>query len=80
MAKNSKEIYVVHAFRWGDRESHSYIAGVYRKKNAALTKAHDEREHRGGKYICEVREFIPGEDHEKVILPLDAHPHMKKKE
>ena len=35
-------VYTVHAYRWGDRECHSYSVGVYSKKHAAL-KAADER-------------------------------------
>ncbi|GAB7024734.1 hypothetical protein [Salidesulfovibrio brasiliensis] len=74
---SKKNLYTVHAFRWGDPERHSYIVGVYPKKQAALTAAETEEEYRGGKYICEVREWLPGEGIEgthckeaKIIKPL----------
>lgn len=51
-------VYTVHAYRWGDRECHSYTVGVYSKKHAALTAAQSEEEYRGGgKYQCEVIEW-----------------------
>lgn len=50
-------VYTVHAYRWGDRELHSYTVGVYSKKAAALKAAEAETEYRGGKYECEVIEF-----------------------
>lgn len=53
-------VYTVHAFRYGDRDNHSYIVGLYTKKSAALLAAEREREWRGGsKYFCEVREWEP---------------------
>lgn len=51
-------VYTVHAYRWGDRELHSYIVGVYSKKHAALKAAHIENEYRDGKYECEVLEWV----------------------
>lgn len=50
-------VYTVHACRWGDRETHSYIVGVYFKKHAALKAAETEENYRGGKYECEVLEW-----------------------
>jgi len=50
-------IYTVHAYRWGDRENHSYSVGVYGKKHAALKAAETEEDYRGGKYECEVLEW-----------------------
>lgn len=48
----AKEIilYVVTAFRWGDRKDHHYLCGVFTKKHAAQKCADDERDYRGGKY------------------------------
>lgn len=70
-------VYTVHAYRWGDRECHSYSVGVYSKKHAALTAAQTERDYRGGKYECEVLEWtldsgIAGRhsDGQKVVKPL----------
>ncbi len=53
----SKIVYTVHAYRWGDRERHSYSVGVYSKKHAALKAAQTESDYRGGKYECEVLEW-----------------------
>ena len=72
------KVYTVHAYRWGDRECHSYTVGVYTKEHAALKAAEEVKEHRGGKYECEVLEIVPNSKHEdgdpgmpyKVILPL----------
>lgn len=51
-------IYTVHAYRWGDRERHSYTVGVFGKKHAALKAAVTEKDYRGGKYECEVLEWM----------------------
>ena len=56
------EVYVVHAFRWGDREKHSYIAGVYTCEQKAIERGEYERDYRGGKYECEVLKFTVGVD------------------
>lgn len=51
-------VYTVHAYRWGDRELHSYSVGAYGKKYAALKAAEAETEWSGGKYECEVLEWV----------------------
>jgi hypothetical protein len=74
-------VYTVHAYRWGDRECHSYTIGVYPKKHAALKAAETERVWRGGKYECEVLEWTLGEGIEarnvdgrcKTILALPGN-------
>ena len=79
------KIYTVHAYRWGDRERHSYSVGVYSKKHAALKAAEAEAEWRGGKYECEVIEWIPDGTNEdgspgmphKTILPLPPMSTLK---
>lgn len=69
-------VYTVHAYRWGDRDNHSYTVGVYSKKHAAMKAAESERDWRGGKYECEVLEWtldrgIEGRMNDsKVIVPL----------
>ena len=50
------KIYVVIANRWGNREAHSYLVGVYAKKQAALDARASEIGCRGGKYDCDVIE------------------------
>lgn len=48
------KVYTVNAYRFGNRERHSYCVGVYSKKHAALAAAVMEEDYRGGKYECEV--------------------------
>jgi len=49
-------LYVVEALRWGDREKHSYIVGVFSNMELALAAAEYEAGYRGGKYECVVVE------------------------
>lgn len=79
MSKMSKTIYTVHAYRWGDRERHSYTVGVYSKKHAAMKAADTEEDYRGGKYTCEVLEWMLDSGLEgnhdtapKTVKPLPA--------
>lgn len=51
-------VFVVTAYKFGDRENHSYTLGVFRKKNEAIKAADRETIERGGKYGCEVDEMI----------------------
>lgn len=51
-----EKVYVVTAYRWGERSNHSYVVGVCSKKEAAIKMADFERQYRGGKYECEVLE------------------------
>jgi hypothetical protein len=81
----TKTVYTVHAFRFGDRERHSYIVGVYSDATQALRAAIIEKDHRGGKYDCEVLEwmldkgtegsrYIDGKDYlAKTILELPCN-------
>jgi hypothetical protein len=49
------KIYIVTAYRWGDRECHSYIVGAFLDKKIAIDAAEKEEEYRGGnKYKCQV--------------------------
>ena len=43
-------VYAVTAYRFGDRERHSYVVGVYPEKEAALNAADVEEGWRGGSY------------------------------
>ena len=59
-----QQVYSVIAYRFADRERHSYLVGIYTKKAQALKAADKEEEHRGGnKYCCEVLE-----------VPMDVQP------
>ena len=58
MSKNSKEIYVVIAYRWGNNSDHSYTLGAFNKKDAAIKCADSHTEYRGCKYGCTVEQCI----------------------
>lgn len=53
-------VYTVHAYRWGDRQRHSYTVGVFADEEAALQAATEEEDLRGGKYGCEVLQMTIG--------------------
>lgn len=53
----SKVIFVVEMLRDGDREQHSYIAGVYDDEILALTEAWDHMKFRANKYCTEIRGY-----------------------
>ena len=67
-------IYIVNAFKWGDRTSHSYPVAWYYKKHAAIQKADKEKEERGGKYESEVYEMIEGEAGLKNVYSTAKEP------
>ena len=66
-------IYVVTAYRFGNREGHSYVVGVSIDKNKALLIADNEEDRRGrNKYHCEILEFdLLG--NKKVIKSIDVY-------
>ncbi len=45
-------MYVVIAYRWGNKEKHSYIVGVFSTDKDAISAAELETVYRGGKYSC----------------------------
>lgn len=49
------KVYIVTAYRWGDREEHSYVVGAFDNEENSIKQAKLETEWRGGKYECEVR-------------------------
>ncbi|MEX0595701.1 MAG: hypothetical protein WD512_04305 [Candidatus Paceibacterota bacterium] len=53
------EIYIVTAYRWGERSDHSYNLGVFTKKHKAQKVADSHRDYRGGKYACVVEKCVP---------------------
>ena len=53
----STYIYTVTAYRYGDRERHSYVVGCFDTETAATKIAIEEEFLRGGKYSCEVVEI-----------------------
>lgn len=48
------KVFVVEALRWGDRENHSYVVGVFDNEEMANRVASAETAWRGGKYECVV--------------------------
>lgn len=69
------KIYVVTMYRYGDRESHSYVLGVFSEKNIAIHTGLFEEAWRGTKYTCEVLEFVldSPEKYSDTILRLERH-------
>lgn len=45
-------MYIVIAYRWGNREKHSYIVGIFTNDKDAVNAAELETNFRGGKYAC----------------------------
>lgn len=54
-------VYIVEALRGGDRESHSYVVGVWADFDAAKKVADDHAAYRGGKYVCQVLQTMLNE-------------------
>ena len=64
-------IYVVTMYRYGDREKHSYVLGVWDDKEQAIWEAKNEQDYRGGnKYYPEVLEFVLNSRKHNIVLPL----------
>jgi hypothetical protein len=57
------EVIVVKMNRFGDRELHSYILGVFSDRLSAEAAGREETERRGGKYEAEYLKF-------HVVRPL----------
>ena len=55
------EIYIVTAYRWGDKSDHSYNLGVFQKKHKAQQVAESHCQYRGGKYACVVYKCVLNE-------------------
>ncbi|MFW5847436.1 MAG: hypothetical protein ACOCVF_00760 [bacterium] len=61
--KNNEEelnqnIFVVTAYRWGEKDSHCYIIGASNDLDEAKTWADKHTAYRGGKYACIVDKII----------------------
>ena len=50
-------VYVVEALRYGDREKHSYIVGVFNGLRSAVEESITHEHRRSGKYRCVINEF-----------------------
>ncbi len=53
-----KIVYIVEMLRYGDRESHSYIDGVYSDRKIAEYNARLHRIYRAGKYDAEIYQMV----------------------
>lgn len=51
-------LFIVEALRWGDRENHSYVVGVFDSLHDACEACVVEELWRGGKYECVINEGI----------------------
>ena len=47
-------VYVTTMYRWGDREAHSYIIGIFTDHRTALAAGEREEDYRGGKYSAAI--------------------------
>lgn len=52
------EVYIVTAYRWGDRSNHSYTVCVFNSKHMAIECANNHAIYRGGKYECVVEKCV----------------------
>lgn len=66
------KVFNVHAYRFGDRERHSYLVGVYSTSaKAKIAAKHEEAMRGGNKYKCEIIEIeIDGNAKRKTITGL----------
>lgn len=53
----SKKVYVVTMRRYGDREKHSYVIGVFDNKQRAIIVGGVEEMYRAGKYTADIEKF-----------------------
>ena len=67
----NKTIYVVQAYRWGNRENHSYVVGVYDTKEQAIIAADKEEESRGIKYKCAIIRTVLNPEHNIDEFSID---------
>lgn len=57
----SMEIYVVTAYKFGNKDLNSYLVGAFFSKDKAIECASDEESRRGRKYECTIVEMKEGE-------------------
>ncbi len=51
-----EKLYIVTMYRWGSRENHSYVIGVFSSEQKAGDAGDAEHKYRGGKYDPEIIE------------------------
>lgn len=75
------KLYVVTMYRWGDANNHSYVLGVFSKKETAIKRGESESFFRGRKYMPECLEIGMNEISDnglafKAVVPLQRSPCM----
>lgn len=65
--------WVVTAYKWGCRDNHSYIVGIYSTESVAKDACEKEVEYRGGKYGCEAIQLPLLTEWREDITPLGWH-------
>jgi len=53
-----KKVYVVTMYRYGNREKHSYVLGVFTTRKLAEQWGETEKTYRAGKYEPDVTRFV----------------------
>ena len=74
-------VYVVTAYRFGDRERHSYVVGVFTNPELAIEIAEQVPDERAGKYYAEVLKFQLDKldnDEFEAVWPLSRYDEIKK--
>jgi hypothetical protein len=74
-------VYVVTAYRFGDRERHSYVVGVFTNAELAIEVAEQVPDERAGKYYAEVLKFKIDKldnDEFEAVWPLSRYDEIKK--
>jgi hypothetical protein len=56
-------MFIVTAYRHGDKELHSYVVGMFNTIDRATKASEDETQWRGGKYYCEILSMRVNETH-----------------
>lgn len=72
------KVFNVHAYRFGDRERHSYLVGIFSTKAKAKRAAKQEETIRGGnKYRCEIIEIELDNENNRGVLEALPTPLVK---
>lgn len=74
-------VYVVTAYRFGDRERHSYVVGVFTSPELAIDIAEQVPDERAGKYYAEVLKFGLNKSCNEefdAVWPLSRYDEIKK--
>jgi hypothetical protein len=64
-------VYTVEMLRYGEREAHSYVSGVYSSKELAICEAKLHILFRAGKYSAEIKEEIVDGFTSRIVAFID---------